>query len=276
MQIDIYSAENEGQRYQNTLLMGRTLDDLGNLLDDALGLLQRRTLDTSWFCGKVLGKAKEDAGHGQWIPWLSARGISHSTAKRLMLLYSAYPQIDQIGLFESVDSALKALAPKPEPKQIEHPEPQPEPKQFEQDKDNPRVWNEVVKPDPATTEPLTAFDTVTGKETEWPEDKQPTAEEQLTAQAQRGTELEPLKAQDLKKTKVDSTTTKLLNHLLLETMHRNMKYRAEENGCEVLERLRPDDYVVITARDIWCIANGYPLQGVNGDQAIFQKGEVIR
>ena len=264
MQIDIYSAENEGQRYQNTLLMGRTLDDLGNLLDDALGLLQRRTLDTSWFCGKVLGKAKEDAGHGQWIPWLSARGISHSTAKRLMLLYSAYPQIDQIGLFESVDSALKALAPKPEPKQIDPPKPVS------------TVSTVPVPADPATTEPLTAFDTVTGKETEWPEDKQPTAEEQLTAQAQRGTELEPLKAQDLKKTKVDSTTTKLLNHLLLETMHRNMKYRAEENGCEVLERLRPDDYVVITARDIWCIANGYPLQGVNGDQAIFQKGEVIR
>ena len=37
MQIDIYSAENEGQRYQNMLLMGKTLDDLGYLLDEALG-----------------------------------------------------------------------------------------------------------------------------------------------------------------------------------------------------------------------------------------------
>ena len=67
--------------------------------------------------------------------------------------------------------ALKALAPKPEPKQIEQPK---------------AVPTVPVPPDPATTEPLTAFDTVTGKETEWPEDKQPTAEEQLTAQAQRG------------------------------------------------------------------------------------------
>ena len=181
--------------------------------------------------------------------------------KGLCLLHSEYPQIDQVGRFESVDAALKALAPKPQPKQIEPPKP---------------VATVPVPPDPATTEPLTAFDTVTGKETQWPEDRTPTAEEQITAQAQRGKELEKLKAQDLKKAKVDSTPTKLKNEHLLETMHRNIKYSKEANGCEVLEPLRPDDYVVITARDIWQIKNGYPLQGASADQAIFQKGEVIR
>ena len=165
MQIDIYSAENEGQRYQNMLLMGKTLDDLGYLLDEALGILQRRTLDTSWFCGKVLCKAKEDAGHGQWIPWLSARGISQSTAKRLMSLYTEYPQIAQLGRFESVDAALKALAPKPQPKQIAEPEPTPEPELPNANQANGRISTKSL-PDPATTEPLTAFDTVTGKETE--------------------------------------------------------------------------------------------------------------
>ena len=264
MQIDIYSAENEGQRYQNMLLMGKTLDDLGHFLDEALGLLQRRTLDTSWFCGKLLCKAKEDSKHGQWRKFLAGRGITTSTAHRLMNLYGGYPQISHLGTFDSVAEALKALAPKPEPKQIETPKPVL------------AVPAVPVPSDPATTEPLTAFDTVTGKETEWPEDRTPTAEEQINAQAQRGKEPEELTAQDLKKTKVDSTPAKLLNHHLLEVMHRNLKYRAKENGCEVLERLRPDDYVVILARDIWQIKNGYPLQGVNADQAIFQKGEVIR
>ena len=47
-------------------------------------------------------------------------------------------------------------------------------------------------------------------------------------------------------------------------------------GASALEPLRPDDYVVLTARDVWHIKNGYPLKGVNGDHPIFQKGEVIR
>ena len=191
--------------------------------------------------------------------------------KRLMsLYYKGYPQIrPSWAVFGSDDAALKALAPKPEPKQIEKPKPV-----SATLGDGHTVLSMTV--DPATTEPLTAFDTVTGKETEWPEDRTPTAEEQLTAQAQRGKEPEPLKAQDLKKTPVDTTPAKLRNEHLLEVMHRNIKYSAKEHGCEVLEPLRPDDYVVIKARDIWQIKNGYPLKGVTGDQAIFQEGEVIR
>ena len=49
--------------------------------------------------------------------------------KGLCQLYTEYPQIAQLGLFESVDAALKALAPKPQPKQIVEPEPTPEPEQ---------------------------------------------------------------------------------------------------------------------------------------------------
>ena len=127
-----------------------------------------------------------------------------------MTLYNGYSQIRQVGAFGSDDAALKALAPKPEPKKIEQPK---------------AVPTVPVPPDPATTEPLTAFDTVTGKEAEWPEDKQPTAEEQITAQAQRGTEPEPLKAQDIKKAKVDSTPAKQMNHHLLETMRRNISFQ---------------------------------------------------
>ena len=196
----------------------------------------------------------------------------------------------QIEPFDSVDAAIKALAPKPQPKKIEQPKPvataptvpvPPDPAKTEP-KLTPMVTHEVGTPtgDPpqitTTDGPLVAVDTVTGKLTEWPEDRTPTAEEQITAQAQRGTELEPLKAQDIRKAKVDSTPTKQINHHLLETMHRNIRFSKEANGCEVLEPLQPDDYVVITARDLWCIASGYPLKGVNGDQAIFQKGEVIR
>ena len=76
---------------------------------------RRRTVEDAWKLGVALRRVRQAAFHGEWLPWLASIDMSHDTAKRMMKLAKEYPQIVQIALFESVDSALKAL-PKPEPK----------------------------------------------------------------------------------------------------------------------------------------------------------------
>ena len=269
MQIDIYSTDNEAQLYQNMVLAGKTLDDLAGFLDDAMGLLQRRTKETSWFCGKILCKAKSECKHGQWIPWLKARNIAQSTAKRYMALFNGYPQIAQIGRFGSMDEALKALAPpKPEPKQIEQPEPT--------RTDLGEVASVKIDPDPNAPDPTpkVAIDTTTGQEAEFPQDRQPTAAEQIQAHdnAPKAVQDVKLTKQDVLKNQVDTEPRKPQ----VKTMQRNMRFSKEQNGTEVLEHLYLTDYVVISARDLWRLLRGYPLQGVNGKQVVFQKGQVLR
>ena len=74
-------------------------------------------------CGKIVGvggvllAAKDQVDHGEWIPWLKDRHISHDIAKRLMRLHEAYPQKVQFALFDSVNAALKALPAKADPGQ---------------------------------------------------------------------------------------------------------------------------------------------------------------
>ena len=76
---------------------------------------RRRTVEDAWKLGVALRRVRQAAFHGEWLPWLASIDMSHDTAKRMMKLAKEYPQIVQIALFESVDSALKAL-PKPKPK----------------------------------------------------------------------------------------------------------------------------------------------------------------
>ena len=58
-------------------------------------------------------------------------------------------------------------------------------------------------------------------------------------------------------------------------MQRNMRFRKEQNGTEVLEHLYQTDYCGNQWRDLWRLIKGFPLQGLNGEQVVFQKGEVI-
>ena len=75
--------------------------------------LGRLAVGEAWNAGKDLVEIKSTIAHGQWLDWLEVEGVAHSTAKRLMRL--AEIQKDQIGLFETIDAALKAI-PAPEPK----------------------------------------------------------------------------------------------------------------------------------------------------------------
>ena len=71
--------------------------------------LARRTVEKSWELGGVLLAAKDQVDHGDWMPWLADRLISHDIAKRLMKLHAGYPQKVKIALFDSVNVVLKRL-----------------------------------------------------------------------------------------------------------------------------------------------------------------------
>ena len=120
--------------------------------------LARRTVEAAWEAGQALRAVKEATPHGEWLPWLEAEQIARETARRFMRL--ADVQITQVGEFDSVDAALKALSPAPsEPSPI--PIPEPEPRLFD-DKPDPvdadyKVDDEDATPDDVPEpEPLPA------------------------------------------------------------------------------------------------------------------------
>ena len=149
-------------------LTGKTQAQLADLAHQALDesvSLARRSVANAWFAGKILERVKQQLKHGQWSVWVNQQGFSLQIANRVRRLYRYDRQNVQIEQFGSVDEALKALAPKREPKQIEQPEPQPEPTRTE-----------------ATEQPKQAVDITTGEMTDFPTDRQPTAAEQIQAQ----------------------------------------------------------------------------------------------
>ena len=94
------------------------LADLSEKLWGEVDTLARRTVEKSWELGGVLLAAKDQVDHGDWMPWLADRLISHDIAKRLMKLHAGYPQKVQIALFDSVNVALKRLPAKTDPERI--------------------------------------------------------------------------------------------------------------------------------------------------------------
>ena len=88
------------------------------------GDLARRTVQKAWEIGNDLREAKDLLNHGEWMPWLEARGIDKSMSSRFMRICEEY-QISQLEKFESVSDALKAL-PKPAPKPLPITESRPE------------------------------------------------------------------------------------------------------------------------------------------------------
>ena len=98
----------QNQLYEIEQRLSAGLKDFGDLA--------RRTVQKAWEIGTDLREAKDLLNHGEWMPWLEARGIHHEMARRFIKLRSGY-QIPQLVEFESVSDALKAL-PKPEPKPL--------------------------------------------------------------------------------------------------------------------------------------------------------------
>ena len=66
----------------------------------------RQAIEEAWRCGDALIAAKAETKHGEWLPALCAVGINPQTAKRLVRLRKAYPQIVQLERFDSVFAAL--------------------------------------------------------------------------------------------------------------------------------------------------------------------------
>ena len=60
--------------------------------------------------GRWLREAKALVQHGEWLPYLEARGIAARTAQRFMQLPERYPEIRQLGAFGSVREALEGPA----------------------------------------------------------------------------------------------------------------------------------------------------------------------
>ena len=66
----------------------------------------RRTVEEAWLAGDVLARIRAELPHGAWTPALRSRGIAPRTARRFIELRQKYPQIGQIGRFDSVSAAL--------------------------------------------------------------------------------------------------------------------------------------------------------------------------
>ena len=69
----------------------------------------RKAVTASWDCGQALLELKEVSRHGEFLPALERIGIKKTTAYRLMELARAYPEISEIGKFDSVDAALRPI-----------------------------------------------------------------------------------------------------------------------------------------------------------------------
>lgn len=68
--------------------------------------LARRTVEEAWPAGDALMRIKEQLSHGAWTPALKERGIAVRSARRFIQLRKQFPQIGQIGRFDSVTAAL--------------------------------------------------------------------------------------------------------------------------------------------------------------------------
>ena len=86
----------------------------------------RRTIAEAHAAGMALIEVKAATPHGEWTQWLDSEEVSTSTASRLMQLGRL--ETSQVGKFDSVAGALKAL-PSPSSATAEaRPQPQPQPR----------------------------------------------------------------------------------------------------------------------------------------------------
>jgi len=94
-----------------TAAVGRPLAAIGQDVDREMAELSglaRRAVGVAWRIGGLLLEARSTCGHGEWRPWLAARGISKSSADRWMQLRRSFTETSQLGTLGSVDAALKA------------------------------------------------------------------------------------------------------------------------------------------------------------------------
>ena len=104
-------ASRRGDRVSRITALGRPLAAIGRDVDRELAELSglaRRAVGVAWRIGGLLLEARSTCGHGEWRPWLAARGISKSSADRWMQLRCSFAEMSQLGTIGSVDAALKA------------------------------------------------------------------------------------------------------------------------------------------------------------------------
>jgi len=75
--------------------------------------VSRHRVEVAWRWGEAIYNLREGLEHGDFLDYLHARGIAKSTAYRAIELFSAFPQISQIGKFATLTEARKAI-PKPQ------------------------------------------------------------------------------------------------------------------------------------------------------------------
>ena len=72
----------------------------------ALTVVHGRTaVEAAWQTGRSLLEAKRMTRHGEWLPWLEAVKIPHSTASRFMALATHFSDISQIKRYATVAAA---------------------------------------------------------------------------------------------------------------------------------------------------------------------------
>ena len=110
--------QNNGYRWYQPSLMAAT----GTLTADEREAIDRLadaerygrlSVEHAWQAGVALDKVKRQAGHGNYRDWLAWKKISKSTAHRFVTLARGYGEMSQLGTFESVAEALRALGPDP-------------------------------------------------------------------------------------------------------------------------------------------------------------------
>ena len=69
--------------------------------------LGRRTVEAAWAAGRDLQAVKDVSPHGSYRNWLAGVGIARETDRRLRTVYERYPEMTQLGSFETVAEALE-------------------------------------------------------------------------------------------------------------------------------------------------------------------------
>jgi hypothetical protein len=84
-------------------------DDLRRA-NDAAEQAERDAVTHALDAGRLLCEAKEQCGHGHWLPFLARAGVPERKAQRLMKLHRGRLSSDTVSLLGGVNPALTFLA----------------------------------------------------------------------------------------------------------------------------------------------------------------------
>lgn len=100
------SPSQPDERLSNSLTA--IADDLRRA-NDAAEQAERDAVTHALEAGRLLCEAKEQCGHGHWLPFLTRAGVPERKAQRLMKLHRGRLQSDTVSLLGGVSPALTFL-----------------------------------------------------------------------------------------------------------------------------------------------------------------------